>query len=242
MIHKNTVDCACVIHGSAYDWIYVERLYHMLVKHLPHHRVRFHVYTEQSRSVPNTMIKHALIEWPSIVGPKKSWWYKMQLFNAEHIENNLLYFDLDTVIVKDLTWITECNPIHMWTVKDFVYLQKQDFCTMNSSIMWWNVGTFNWVWKSFNKQGPLEVIKMHRSGDQEYLNKVLTHKHIRYFDQNLIQSWRWQARDGGMIFPDKKYRTPGTGTHIDDQVSVLVFHGDPKPHQITDPVIKQFWC
>lgn len=242
MIHSKTIDCACVIHGAVYDWIYVQRLHNMLVKNLPQHKVKLHVFTEESRSVPNTMVKHVLTEWSGITGPKKSWWYKMQLFNAEQFDGNLLYFDLDTVIVRDITWIVELNPINMWTVRDFVYLQKPNFYAMNSSIMWWNVGTFDWVWKKFKKQGAFEVMKQHRSGDQEYLNKILTQKHIRYFDQNSIQSWRWQAKDGGMIFPDKKYRTPGIGTQIDNEMSVLVFHGDPKPHQVTDPIIKQLWC
>jgi len=51
------------------------------------------------------MIKHVLTEWPGVAGPKRSWWYKMQLFNNEHHQGDLLYFDLDTVIVRDISWI-----------------------------------------------------------------------------------------------------------------------------------------
>jgi len=57
------IDCACVIHGTGYDWIYVERLYNMLNRHLSG-GCRMHVYTEHDRSVPPHMIKHCLEDWP----------------------------------------------------------------------------------------------------------------------------------------------------------------------------------
>jgi len=68
------IDCACVIHGSGYDWSYVERLYNMLCRNL-HAEVRLHVYTEHDRSVPPHMVKHILTDWgiagPSAVGGTK---------------------------------------------------------------------------------------------------------------------------------------------------------------------------
>ena len=66
-------DCACVIHGTGYDWQYVEKLYNMLSRNLPN-GIRFHVYTEATRPVPDHMIKHALQEWPGIAGPQREWW------------------------------------------------------------------------------------------------------------------------------------------------------------------------
>ena len=81
-------DCACVIHGTGYEWVYVEKLYNMLSRNLQH-GIRFHVYTEASRPVPLHMIKHELTEWPGISGPRRSWWYKMQLFNTAHHAGNI---------------------------------------------------------------------------------------------------------------------------------------------------------
>ena len=81
--HEGAIDCACVIHGDGYDWIYVDRLHSMLARHFTK-GIRLHVYTEQSRSVPDHMIKHVLDEWPGLSGRRRSWWYKMQLFNPAH--------------------------------------------------------------------------------------------------------------------------------------------------------------
>lgn len=239
---RQTIDCACVIHGKAYDWTYVERLQNMLARNLQDYKVVLHVYTEADRTVPSTMVKHQLTEWPTVSGPKRSWWYKLQMFDANHHTGNLLYFDLDTVIVRDISWIVKHDPAKVWTLRDFKYLQNPNWYGMNSSVMWWNVSTFDWVWQKFKKHDVTETMKKHRLGDQEYLTNVLTHNHIRFFNQDAIQSWRWQANQGGMTWPDRQYRMPGTGTQISESLSVLVFHGDPKPHQITDPIIKQLWC
>lgn len=237
-----TVDCACVIHGSGYDWIYVDRLYNMLTRHLVGKKIRFHVYTEHDRSVPSYMVKHELQHWDNISGPRRSWWYKLQLFNNQHHQDNLLYFDLDTVIVRDINWIIENPPHKLWTVKDFKYLQNADYTGMNSSIMWWNVDHFSWVWDAFKKVDINSVSRRYQFGDQQFIDETLTHNNIRYLDTQRIQSWRWQALNGGTEFPSKKQRAPNTGTHISSNVSVLVFHGHPKPHDLTDDVvITQHW-
>ena len=131
------VDCACVIHGSGYDFTYVDRLYSMLNRHLTR-GARLHVYTEASRAVPAHMVRHDLTEWPGVSGRKRSWWYKMQLFNPAHFSGQLLYFDLDTVIVSNIDWIINLSPVFFWTIKDFRSLWRPDLQSMNSSVMYWN--------------------------------------------------------------------------------------------------------
>lgn len=234
------VDCACVIHSTGYDWIYVERLYNMLSRNLPQ-GIRFHVYTEAERPIPGHMIKHSLTPWPDVAGPKKSWWYKLQLFDSKHHSGDLLYFDLDTVIVNDISWITALPTEKLWTIKDFKRLQHESWSRMNSSVMWWNVPTFDWVWQQFSQANLQDIIRQYRDGDQQYIMETLTHNNVRFFNEQRIQSWRWQAFDGGMSFPSKQFLKPGTGTHIENDVSVLVFHGHPKPHEITDPTVVKLW-
>jgi len=246
MVQKNrastdVIDCACVIHGTGYDWNYVERLYNMLNRSL-RGQVRLHVYTEAHRPVPEHMIKHVLQEWPGLSGPRRSWWYKLQLFNAEHHSGNLLYFDLDTVIVRDITWITELPPIKLWTIRDFRNLQEPNHMGINSSIMWWNVAKFDWVWQGFKNIDKSHLTTVYSDGDQQYLWQTLGVNEIRFFPEERIQSWRWQAVDGGFDFNKRQFYKPGTGTKLDDLVGVLVFHGQPKPHEMLDDVvIRQHW-
>lgn len=233
----SVIDCACVIHGTGYDWQYVERLYNMLSRNLPQ-GIRFHVYTEHDRSVPPHMVKHILDDW-GIGGPKRSWWYKMQLFDARHHVGNLLYFDLDTMIVNDLRWITELSTEHFWTIRDFRYLQHP-CSSMNSSMMWWNVSKFAHVWHDFCRE-PRDLIIRRYHGDQDYLNVAITHQYKRFWDDQHFQSWRWQCQEGGYDFPRRRHRAPGAPAQVDPAASVIVFHGQPKPHQIRDPIVEAHW-
>lgn len=244
MVKKNTpsiagpINCACVIHGSGYSWDYVERLYNMLSRQISVD-INFHVYTEPERSVPPHMIKHCLEPWPDANGPKKSWWNKMQLFNPEHFTGNLLYLDLDVVIVNGLDWVAQSNTDYFWTLRDFRYLQHP--CSaMNSSMMWWNVSKFAHVWHEFNRE-PRETIIKRYHGDQDYLNIAITHQYKRFWDDRYFQSWRWQCQEGGYDFPRRRHRAPGTPAQVDPDASVIVFHGRPKPHEVNDPIVEAHW-
>lgn len=236
---QTPVDCACVIHGHAYDWTYVDTLYNMLSRNISS-GIRLHVYTETERAVPSHMIKHCLDDWPEVSRPKKAWWYKMQLFNTQHHAGTLLYFDLDTVITGNLDWIQSLNTRYFWTINDFRYLWKPGFQGINSSMMWWDTRNYSHVWNEFVSHN-LQALTRKYHGDQDYLTAVLDRRYLKFFDHASVQSWRWQALDGGMNFAKRRHNLPNTGTTIDPATSVLIFHGSPKPHEIQDPAIKNIW-
>jgi hypothetical protein len=237
--HAESIDCACVIHGNGYDWIYVDRLYSMLTRHLAKN-IRMHVYTEQSRSVPDHMIKHVLTEWPGLSGRRRSWWYKMQLFNPALHAGQLLYLDLDTVIVNNLDWILDLDAHHFWSIRDFQTLWNPQFQGINSSFMYWNTVSFAKIWEDFSTQ-DINMIRKKYNGDQDYISAVLEPTKRKFIDKNRAVSWRWQALDGGMNFQKRTHKIPGKGTEFDSTTSLLIFHGNPKPDQVKDPVIQSHW-
>lgn len=241
MVQQNTtgpIDCACVIHSDGYSWDYVDRLYSMLSRHLSR-GVRLHVYTEAHRTVPEPYIKHDLLNW-GIGGPKQSWWYKMQLFNTEYHKGPLLYFDLDTVIVDNLDWIIQRPLDHFWAVRDFKYLWRTGNQSINSSVMWWDTTKFDYIWRNFKIQ-DLDQIRLKYRGDQDYIADALLSSSWRSFDVERVKSWRWQCLDGGYNFAQKRYFLPNKGTEIRHPTSILIFHGNPKPDKVADPVITQHW-
>lgn len=235
----NIIDCACVIHGTGYDWIYVDRLYNMLTRNIPG-GIRFHVYTEPDRAVPSHMIKHDLDLWPGIGGPRKSWWYKMQLFNPAHFAGDMLYLDLDMIVLRDLSWVLSLPTNIFWGIRDFRHLQRSGFQTINSSVMWFNVSYFSYVWDQFIKDG-VESVANRFQGDQDYITKVVDLNHRRFFDEKYFESYRWQCLDGGYDFQYRRHKAPGTGMQIAGDTAVVVFHGKPKPHEITDPELIALW-
>lgn len=232
------IDCACVIYGQTYSWIYVEKLYNMLSRHISP-GIRFHVYTESQRSVPAHMIKHELQDFGQL-GPRRAWWYKMQMFNPAYHRGPLLYLDLDTVIVDNLDWLWNLPLQYFWTVKDFKQLWKPTYHGINSSIMWWDTQKFEKIWTEFSSKSLTDVMRRY-PGDQDYLTAHIPESDCRFFDQTRIQSWRWQCKDGGYDFRSRCHLTPGTGTSYPKKTSILVFHGKPKPDQVIDPVIQQHW-
>lgn len=233
-----TIDCACVIHGDAYAWQYVERLYNMLDRHLTP-SIRLHVYTEADRAVPEPMIKHELTDW-GISGPRQSWWYKLQVFDPEQHAGPLLYFDLDTVIVNNIDWIWQQSPGYFWAVRDFKYLWRPRHTGLNSSVMWWDTQNYQYVWDQFNKQNLVTNMQKYR-GDQDYISAVIPENQRRFLDTSRVLSWRWQCHSGGYDFEKMCHRSPGSGTQLTDATSVIIVHGHPKPDQITDQLIVKHW-
>jgi len=236
---EGPVNVACLIHSTGYDWDYVDRLYSMVKRNLTR-PVAFHVYTESDRAVPDYMIKHELQPWPGNWGARKSWWYKLQLFNPEHFNGPMLYLDLDTVIVGNLDWITRLPMKFLWAARDYRYLWRPSHRGINSSVMWWEVQRFDWVWNQFKKLDLAYTMRGY-PGDQDYLSAVIPENSIRHFLPLSVMSWRWQILDGGMNMRTRQYLAPNTGTRIDSRTSIMVFHGSPKPHEVFDPVIKNFW-
>lgn len=233
------IDCACVIHGTAYDYIYVERLYNMLCRNLTP-KVRLHVFTEEGRVIGDRFVKHSLVDWPEIKGPRRGWWYKMQMFDPSHNLGRLLYFDLDVVIARNIDWIWQLNPDYFWAIRDFKYLWRPNWTGINSSVMWWDTQKFSWIWKTFHDNN-LEITIRRWHGDQDFLSSVLNTQNLRYLDSTQIKSWRWQVKDGGLDFKTRHYANPGSGSKIDLDTSVLIFHGSPNPHEVQDPAIQQLW-
>jgi len=232
------IDCACVIHGDAYSWTYVEKLYSMLSRHITP-GIRLHVYTEADRVVPTPMIKHALKDW-NIANPKKSWWYKMQLLNPAHHAGPLLYFDVDTEIVDNIDWIWQCPTTYFWAVKDFKYLWQPTHTGLISSVMWWDTQKYSHIWDTFAQQDLNKIIQTYR-GDQDYISDKIPENQRRFFDVNRVLSWRWQCLNGGYDFQKRRHYLPDTGTQPPENTRVMIFHGFPKPDQVNDQLILTHW-
>lgn len=233
------IHCACLIHDTKYDIEYVNRLYRALCRNLTP-RVIFHVFTESNRAIPPEYKKHTLEEWPGIRGPRKSWWYKLQIFDTKHHKGQLLYFDLDTVIVNNIDWIWKLDTDYFWAVKDFKYLFRKNNKgqTINSSVMWFNTKYYTHIIKDFS----IDIIKRPRyHGDQDYIHSKIPLNKLRYFDISNVKSYKWEIKEGGFDFSTRKYNAPGTTCWPDDKTSILVFHGSPNPHEENHPMMDTFW-
>lgn len=236
---ESQMHVACVIHGDFYDWSYVENLRAMVSRNLSG-PVKFHVFTEHDRPVPADIEKHILTPWPGIEGRKRAWWYKMQLFDPKHFQGHLLYFDLDVVITGSLDWLRDHKTHEFWAIRDYKHLWRPQWQGINSSMMYWDTVRHAYIWEQFRNRDISRLVKEF-PGDQDYLSSVITQKDLRFFDESLVQSWRWQVLDGGMDMRTRVYRRPNAGAVLGPKTCVVVCHGRPKPHEIQDAVIQQHW-
>lgn len=233
------VDCACVIHGDVYEWQYVEKLHAMLQRNFTP-EVRLHVYTERKRPVPASMVKHELAEWPDINGHRRGWWYKMQLFDPRHWTGKLFYLDLDVVITGNLDWVFDLDPNFFWSIRDFRYLWRPHWQGLNSSLMYFDVERFSFLWQHFDQQ-DFKLLLAKYPGDQDFLTSTLLPEQLRFVEEALVRSWRWQIKDGGLRPEDRKYRRPDAGAILEPDCRVVIFHGKPKPHEVQDKIIEDHW-
>ncbi len=164
----------------------------------------------------------------------------MQMFDPAHIPGNLLYMDLDVVITGNIDWIWGLSPHHFWAVRDFRHLWRPSWAGLNSSIMYWDTERWKRIWANFQTRNVLDTARQFH-GDQDFLNVAVDFKDRRFFDSDAVQSWRWQIKDGGLDIKTRTYRLPGTGTVLDPKTRVMIFHGSPKPHEVTDSVVSGYW-
>ena len=233
------VDCACLIHGDQYSWQYVDNLYHMLRRHL-HTDVVLHVFTEAHRPVPEPYVRHDLEPWSGAHGARGAWWNKLQIFRAGHFTGRVMYFDLDVVIVDDITWMLALDIQYFWAIRDWRYLWRPHWQGINSSVMVWDSTSWTHVVQHIDDT-VLDGIRSQHAGDQDYLSAVIDHSQLRFFAAQQVQSWRWQIHDGGMDMISRHVRRPGAGAVVPAGTSIVVFHGRPKPHQIQSDWIQRHW-
>lgn len=237
MAERTEINCVCLIHGEYYSWQYVDNLYSMLCKNFSY-PIKLHVFTEESRAIPSYMVKHSLTHWPEITHSRQAWWYKLQLFDPQWIDEPVLYLDLDVIITGNLDWICALNPSYFWAVRDFKRLWNPDCTQINSSVMWFTPSHASGVWETLLSTNLLTLMQKY-PGDQDFISDSVTSQQIKFIDPNAIRSWRWEILNGGIDPSTKQYRQGETT--IPSDVSIIVCHGNPKPHAINNSIIHNTW-
>lgn len=198
--------CVCV--GDKYDYSRVEALRHMVKKHLPLDH-SFNVLTESG---------------------KPGWWAKLDLF---YKPGPSIYFDLDTVIVNDLTLLAD------YAFKSSIAATKNWSASGNggyqSSVLCWNAQKVE-IPNSFDGSrlglptGPAHCRNFgwytdtdgtRHWGDQEFLSHNYG-RDITEIEPGLIVSYKYHARNG-----------------LPKNARVVCFHGKPDYWECRDPWIKE---
>lgn len=147
---------ACVLRsGGIYDATWVARLKACVTRHLtaPH---RFLCLSDVDVPCERIPLEH---DWPG-------WWSKVEVLN---VEGPLVYFDLDTLIVGDLSDLADvAHKAHFATLRDF-YRPKG----LGSGVMVWSGNDITpYVLADRFELSPAKWMAECHGGDQEFIEKA----------------------------------------------------------------------
>ena len=199
----------CVLRaGGEFQWQHVDALYRAVAKQWPlEWNFRFVCLTDDPM-VPQ--------ETRPLQRPWPRWWAKMELCAPEHDDlGDMLYFDLDTMVVGDLREIAKVDRPTL--LADFYRPEA-----VTSGMMYLPVEERQGTWAAWLWRGPDEVMWQHRArGDGAFLDELLRER-----------VWKWQDVLPGQVVSYKQHvRHPYGKEHevVPRDARVICFHGFPRP-------------
>lgn len=150
---------------------------------------------------------------------RTGWFNKLHLL--EMFEGEVMYLDLDVIVSGSLDPFVarfRSDPARIWARDDWSYsvLQPRNGreATINSSLMLWQGR------RDMSAAAPLIPIT---HGDQGIITRLFWPNGIGLLPGEWVRSYKYDVRQGA---------APGP---------VTVFHGDPKPHAVTDAWVRECW-
>jgi hypothetical protein len=222
---------ACVRTGQKYSTEYVYRLRGAVKRHLkrPH---RFVCLTDNPRDLPD-------VETIPVKDGLHGWWGKMQLFEPTwRLEQKVLYLDLDSVIVREISPLADIES-DFATCANFTVIHQQRICIEGGPRPSWpcKYGSMcmvigpkmnGHIWDKFNEDADGYRLRAGILGDQKIIEEIEP-------DADLLQPL---LRDGFFLgYRDlQKYPFgPPKGA------AVIVFAGKNKPHNTECEWARRAW-
>jgi hypothetical protein len=155
------------------------------------------------------------------------------------VEGTILYFDLDVVITDNIDKLVSKNG-QFYGIRDFNRKFNKDYRCLNSSVMTWLHGDHSIIWEQFIKL-PSEAMRTH--GDQDWIWRITKSK-IIFWPDSWVQSYKWEIRsrdDLAVVDGKRNFVSRVHNPIVSADCCVLVFHGEPKPHEVQDQFIIDNW-
>jgi len=168
---------------------------------------------------------------------RELWWHKMFMFNnaITWYDSDVLYLDLDTVIVNDIAHFWTHNPGKFMICQDFNRKFIRDYPVSNSSVMRFTPGKYHELYQEFDDDGG-RLIRQFR-GDQDFITRYFrTRSDNDWWPNNWCMSYKWEVLHGGTKHGGTSVEYPGDYLQPDEEwviptdCSIVVFHGKPDPY------------
>jgi hypothetical protein len=210
------ITVACVRTGDRYGIEYVAKLRDMVARYLPMPH-RFICLTDQ----PETLAGVEMIPLMGLPG----WWAKMALFSRSFRgEGRCLYFDLDTVIIGDLTPLAEIEAPFAICANFTRAVNPAYPCRYGSCIMVLADSFGSDIWASFMSESH-RFIQGCTYGDQQAIEQL-------YPDAILLQD----VLPAGYLVGRREFTDERP-----EGAAVMIFAGKHKPHNTTHKWLREAW-
>lgn len=200
----------------------------------------FHVFTDDDQHIPRVpgIQFHRLPNWR--VPHARGWWFKMEIFNSAHnLIGRNLYVDLDVMITGDCKDMWNFNNPNFVICQDFNRAFIDSYKGLNSSVMSWTNSDMHWLYEKFQSDRDQNMAK-HR-GDQDYIQSEISKYSI--WPREWAMSYRWEIwRGGHKNGRTSEYHREESASIIPPDCRMVIFHGKPKPHEITETALSKFWA
>lgn len=206
---SNNLSIICVNVGNKYSHIYTEKLYQMVERNL-NYKYKFYSITDKKHNNKNIIpIK------PD--NHLQGWWTKLMLFKPNIVDSDyILYFDLDTIIIKPIDKVLSMMGSNLTIVRDTWV--KNSF---NSSIMLIKTNSLPYIYNSYNEK-ELDNLKFQKNikvrGDQCWIT-------YKYPEANIF------PEDWFISYKDIYVRKKPVWTN---NTMAIRFHGKPNPEDVVN--------
>lgn len=196
---------ACVLKtGGEYRWEHVVRLAFQLDKvapDVPLLCLTDHPGSNYLEGIEIVPLEH---NWPG-------WWSKMELFRPD-ISGDLLYFDLDTTIVREIDDM-------LWHGRTALMRDVYRPNGLQSSVMYLAEADRAAVWQSWTMHADEWQERYRKGGDQAFLERFWLETADRWQDvlPRKIVSYKVDCQQGG---------------RVPFGAAVVAFHGKPRPWEV----------
>ncbi len=215
------ITVACVLRsGGIYTPEWVDRLQRGVAGHLslPH---RFVCLSDMDVACTRIPLRSS---WPG-------WWAKIELFQPGLFRGTVLYLDLDVIVTGSLDTIASHE--HTFTMAHDYY-RPHHKC---STAMAWRGEDKHGIYERF-ESAPALFQRSYRwkqgrgiLGDQAFIEDVLTRRGVPIDTFSELFGERSVA----------SYKVHRCHSKPPAEAAVVVFHGKPKPHTITEGWVAEAW-
>lgn len=200
----------------------------------------FHVFTDDDNHIPRLpgLFIHRLPAWR--VPNNRGWWFKMEIFNAaRNLRGRNLYVDLDVIVTGNCKEMWNYSSPNFVICQDFNRAFIPSYNGMNSSIMSWSDSSMHWLYEKFQNSRDEHMMK-HR-GDQDYIQAEISQ--YQFWPKEWAMSYRWEIwRGGHKDGRTSLYNSEDLASIIPTDCKMVVCHGKPKPHEITETALIKNWA